>query len=284
MKAKTLVVCLAAALTATAQEKIVEGHVMMARASGEAGQTVIEVVSAEVGLPGKVVKGAPYTAEAITESTQILADGNRITRKSTALLARDSEGRTRRQDRFAGPGASDSKESSELVFINDPVAKVNWTLDSATRTARKLSLREGKSNTGGAAWAVAYGHASEAGLAVRHEGVVATSHRPEPGRTESLGKRNIEGVIAEGTRTTRTIPAGEIGNERPIEVVSERWYSPELQTVVLSKRSDPLIGETSYRLTNIVRSEPPRSLFEPPPDYQVKETSGDVHIIRSVKE
>lgn len=284
MKTRTLVVCFAAALTAAAQEKTIEGHVTMARASGEAGQTVIEVVSAEVGLPGKVVKGAPYTAEAITESTQTLADGNRIVRKSTAQLARDSEGRTRRQDRFAGPAGSDSKEASELVFINDPVAKVNWTLDSANRTARKLTLREGKGNVGGGAWTVAYGHDWEAGLTVRHEGVVVTSRHSEPGKTESLGKRNIEGVIAEGTRTTRTIPAGEIGNERPIEVVSERWYSPELQTVVLSKRTDPMIGETSYRLTNIVRSEPPRSLFEPPADYQIKEAAGDVRIIRSVKE
>jgi hypothetical protein len=94
-------------------------------------------------------------------------------------------------------------------------------------------------------------------------------------QTESLGKQNIEGVEAEGTRTTVTIPAGEIGNERPIEIVSERWYSDELQTVVMSRHSDPRFGENSYRLTNISRTEPARSLFEIPSDYTVKE--GPIH-------
>jgi hypothetical protein len=88
---------------------------------------------------------------------------------------------------------------------------------------------------------------------------------------ESLGKQNIEGVEAEGTRTTVTIPAGEIGNERPIEIVSERWYSPELQLVVMTRNSDPRSGETTYRLTNISRTEPAKSLFEVPADYTVKE-------------
>ena len=90
-------------------------------------------------------------------------------------------------------------------------------------------------------------------------------------RKESLGKQTIEGVEAEGTRETFTIGAGEIGNEQPIQVVSERWYSPELQTVVMSRHSDPRFGETTFRLTNINRSEPARSLFEVPADYTVKE-------------
>jgi hypothetical protein len=88
---------------------------------------------------------------------------------------------------------------------------------------------------------------------------------------EELGKQNIEGVEAEGTRTTVTIPAGEIGNERAIEIVSERWYSPELQLVVMTRHSDPRSGETTYKLTNINRSEPAKSLFEVPADYTIKE-------------
>ena len=87
---------------------------------------------------------------------------------------------------------------------------------------------------------------------------------------EELGKQIIEGVEADGTRTTVTIPAGEIGNERPIEIVSERWYSPELQMVIMTKHSDPRSGETTYRLTNISRTEPAKSLFEVPADYTLK--------------
>ena len=71
---------------------------------------------------------------------------------------------------------------------------------------------------------------------------------------EALGTRTIEGVAAEGTRTTMTIPAGQIGNEQPIVIVSERWYSPELQALVMSRQSDPRYGETTYRLTGIVRA------------------------------
>jgi hypothetical protein len=92
---------------------------------------------------------------------------------------------------------------------------------------------------------------------------------------ESLGTQTIEGVAAEGTRITFTIAAGKIGNERPIVTVNERWYSQELQTLVMSKNSDPRTGETTYRLTNIDRSEPDPSLFQVPADYTVKENSFD---------
>ena len=90
-------------------------------------------------------------------------------------------------------------------------------------------------------------------------------------KNEDLGTQMVEGVQATGTRTVMTIAAGEIGNERPIEVVSERWFSPELQVVVMTKNSDPRVGETIYRLTNISRAEPPHSLFEVPADYTVDE-------------
>jgi hypothetical protein len=89
-------------------------------------------------------------------------------------------------------------------------------------------------------------------------------------KTEALGKQNIEGVIAEGTRTTTTIPAGQIGNERPIEVVSERWFSPELQTVVMTRNINPMSGESTYKLTNLRRGEPSKMLFEVPSDYTIK--------------
>jgi hypothetical protein len=95
--------------------------------------------------------------------------------------------------------------------------------------------------------------------------------RENNAKKASLGKQLIEGVEAEGTRTTITIPAGEIGNERAIEIVSERWYSSELQTVVMTRHSDPRFGETTYKLTNISRTEPDHSLFELPSGYTLKE-------------
>lgn len=94
-------------------------------------------------------------------------------------------------------------------------------------------------------------------------------------KKEELGSRNIEGVDAEGTRTTTTIPAGAIGNERPIEIVYERWYSKDLGMVVYSRNIDPRFGEQTYTLKNIVRAEPDPSLFSLPSGYKVLTTTGD---------
>ena len=94
----------------------------------------------------------------------------------------------------------------------------------------------------------------------------------------------MEGVEVEGTREVTTIPAGQIGNERPIEMVFERWYSPRLQTVVMSRRSDPRMGETVYRLTNVNLSEPPASLFQVPAGYRSRNgPQNDLHERRSRK-
>ena len=91
--------------------------------------------------------------------------------------------------------------------------------------------------------------------------------RGEPNRS---ARSSIEGVQAEGTRNVVTIPAGTIGNQAPIEMVSERWFSPELGVVVMSRRTDPRFGETTYRLQNIARGEPSPELFQVPSDYTIE--------------
>jgi hypothetical protein len=86
----------------------------------------------------------------------------------------------------------------------------------------------------------------------------------------------MEGVQVTGVRTTRTIPVGEIGNDKPISIVTEVWTSPDLKTIVYSKRSDPRMGEQTFQLTNIVRSEPDVSLFTVPPDFKLVDGPRDV--------
>lgn len=223
-------------------------------------------LSSEMRSGGKVVKGAPYSAEAITESTQTLTNGTKLVRRATALVYRDSEGRMRREQSASpvGPFAT-SGDAPRLIFITDPVAGVAWTLWPDSHTARKMALPpEGKNKP-------------------PHERPQPPPDRPpfdddrrEPppfgeARTETLDKQMIEGVQAEGRRVTVTIPVNQIGNDRPLEIISERWYSPELQTTVLSRHSDPRWGETVYKLTKISRSEPDRSLFTVPGDYTIKE-------------
>lgn len=104
---------------------------------------------------------------------------------------------------------------------------------------------------------------------------MATAPMPAP-EAEKLGTQLIEGVEAEGTRTRFTIPAGQIGNELPIHVVAERWYSSDLKVLVMSRHSDPRFGDTTYRLTNITRFEPPPHLFEIPSDFTIAEPDRDV--------
>lgn len=263
------------------------------------------VFLASESFSGKVVKGAPYSAEAVTESIQTLSDGNRIINKFSSSVYRDSEGRTRREQSFKGLGVLGvGDEPLKTIFINDPVAGVTYSLDSRTLTAHKSSpftfqlsrkagpggvttaqtqtfefrVGHGGPATGGNVIMTAPLGAGPEGARVPHAVVEGSStyvfrtgkgpHANE--KKEDLGKQLIEGVEAEGTRTTITIPAGDIGNERPIEIVSERWYSPELQLVVMTRHSDPRMGETTYKLTNINRSEPAKSLFEVPADYTIK--------------
>ncbi len=90
-------------------------------------------------------------------------------------------------------------------------------------------------------------------------------------KEEDLGAQVIQGLTAQGKRVTRTIPAGQVGNQRPIDIVTETWYSPDLQVVLMSKTSDPRFGETVYQLNHINRAEPDHSLFTVPSDYTVQQ-------------
>jgi hypothetical protein len=246
----------------------------------QAGPDTMDFVGAEMSFSDKPVKGAPYSADAVTETNQMLADGNRITRKSTASVYRDSAGRTRREETISavGPWAAGG-DAPKMIFIQDPAASVSYHLDPQTHTAHKLPMGKNTflfSQVGppGPTPKVFTTRTTSQGGAemVVATGAVAELAMPKPDvKSESLGKQTIEGVEVEGTRSTVVIPAGSIGNEGPISTTSERWYSAELQTVVMSKRSDPRFGETVYRLTNIQRSEQPASLFEVPSDYTVNE-------------
>ena len=235
-------------------------------------------LGAEAGMPGRVVKNAPYSADVVTESTQTLGDGNHIRQSSTAHVYRDSEGRTRQEQSLSGLSAIAGSTSATLphvVFIHDPVAGVSYALNANDKTASKSSRphmgRGGprvQSTTG------ANGQVSTeatGGRTVHGVPFASRAGNSQNVRTESLGRQTIEGVAADGTRTTLTIPAGQMGNEQPIQVVNERWYSAELKTVVLSKHSDPRTGETVTKLSNVDRSEPSPTLFQVPADYKVTE-------------
>ncbi len=265
-------------------------------------------------IRGMTVKGAPYSADEINETTQVLADGTRIHREMKTSVYRDSEGRVRR-------------ETPENIMITDPVANVTYILNPKSMTGQKLAMAEGnfmfyRTAADGAkaapmlstftvtssgdgqpvsmvvngqqlddkAVAEAMAKAKASGQTVTYDRRMVTTRdvvgvagagavgwattaapviRRKPG--EPLGKQMIEGVNAEGTRNVETIEAGKIGNDRPIQVTNENWYSEELQMTVLTKHSDPRTGDETFRMTNIQRGEPGAYLFQPPAGYQINE-------------
>jgi hypothetical protein len=223
-------------------------------------------VRGEFGIANQVVKGAPYTANAITELTRTLADGNRIQRTTTALVARDSEGRTRTERTLAaiGPLAASARGAWKAIFINDPVAGRSYVLDPNKHTARQMP--------------VPFGSPARNGPSRFSPQSIGPSARAQPDvtrKTEDLGAQTIQGLNVQGRRISRTIPAGAVGNQRAIDSVTEIWYSPDLKAIVVSKTNDPRFGESLYQLTDINRAEPDRALFSVPQGYTLEEGRAD---------
>ena len=286
----------------------------------------------------RIVKAAPYCADAEQESVQTLADGNRIVRKQSTRLCRDGEGRTRQEVDRSG---------HRIVYLRDPVSHENWVLDLQRKSARRLGNLVAPHDT--SAWRE-YGDKMREWAKGLHERVskdgappapvppvpptpptppmagtapvVVTQDEREvrdadgklqkevqvrvlrfegphgpmampgmpgviaplppgvamcaqigaprgPGVASSLGTKDIEGVKANGERTTWTIEAGKVGNEKPIVVTRDVWTSPDLMVTMQTRDADPQVGETTYRLTNLKRGEPDASLMRVPPDFTV---------------
>lgn len=264
----------------------------------------------------RVVKGAPYCADAEQEAVQPLADGNRIVRRQTTRLCRDGEGRTRQEVERGG---------RRVVYLRDPVAGESWVLDPERKSARRLGASPHAMGHDASAWREYADRmrdwARRFGEQARREGALAspaptppappmpvvvtqadreihvlrmeTLQPPMPGTpavaplppgvawraqlgaprgpgvATPLGSRDIEGVKAHGERTTWTIEAGKVGNEKPIVITRDVWTSPELMLPVLAKDADPRVGETHYRLLRIKRGEPEAGLMRVPAEYAI---------------
>jgi hypothetical protein len=262
-------------------------------AGGASGQSVyvsnaVGPVGITTALAGKIetVTAAPYSAQSVTERIQVLADGNRIVQTTAGSVARDGQGRMRREEALPGFAGANG-DTPHIVMIDDPVAQVHWTLDAQSKTATKMP--------GGG---MVLKQAAEARVTAAGPGLGIPPLPPPPGAARTffttvdggkmavyrkdtaeasagtktdLGKQIVEGVLAQGTQFKFTIPAGQVGNEQPIVISTETWYSPELKVTVMSKSSDPRMGDTVYKLTNIQRSEPPVTLFQVPDDYTIKD-------------
>jgi hypothetical protein len=242
-----------------------------------------KVMGVQGGVMGPAVKGAPYAADEVVEITQVLGDGTHIHNETKTTVYRDSEGRVRR-------------ETPNEISIWDPTAGTNYVLNPKSMTARKMTLNlvfrsnlvdgsaaatvgpnqtatyfyhtDGEAGgAGGATITVGGRGQSAAEVKAMNAGTFTKAIRRDAGNRESLGTQMLEGVNADGERYTSTIEAGAIGNDRPIQSTTERWYSQELQTNIMTRRSDPRTGDEVFKLTNIRRGEQSPMLFLVPPGY-----------------
>lgn len=208
-------------------------------------------IAAELRFGDKLVKSQPFSAETVIEDTRRLFDGTTVTKTNKGAFYRDAAGRTRREQPLEMVGgvsiAGADGKPQMLVFINDFGAKTQYFLDINNKVARQHGIGGNPPNEPGT---------------------------PPNAKTESLGTKTIEGVQVEGTRVTFEIPAGQLGNDKPIEVVSEKWFSQELQMIVYSRHLDPVAGEHVFKLVNIKRTEPSADLFAVPSGFRIEKAPG----------
>ncbi len=206
------------------------------------------------GLENKVVTGVPMSGDLVVTRDTTLADGNHIHTQNQTKIYRDADGRVRREVGFelATPATGSAKRS--MVIITDPVAGKRYVLNPQNKTSHVMPLHPPKHGQG----------------PPPPDG--EASPKPESANVnrEQLGAKTINGLQATGTRVTRTIPAGKIGNENPIQVVTERWYSTDLQLPLTTTHTDPMMGTVTTNLTNISRIPPDASLFQVPSDYKTE--------------
>jgi hypothetical protein len=283
------------AACALAQNSAVVGSKpLMLQMSDGPGFGQVAITTAMAGRMAPVT-GAPYSADTTTQRVQILADGNRIEQDTSGSVARDSQGRVRR-DESLPLKEPNGGEAPHIIMIDDPVAQVHWTLDAQRKIAMKMpfppaptlaahspSSAPNVERYADKSFFFASGGPGMSGAFVMADkGQISAGGPMDSNEVKTdLGTQTIEGVAARGARLTRTIPVGQIGNAEPITITTETWYSPDLKVLVMSKSSDPRMGDTTYTLTNIQRSEPSPTLFQPPDDYVVKDQA-DNHVVRTL--
>jgi hypothetical protein len=252
------------------------------------------------------VKNAPFSAVVVTEYDRTLDNGGHIHRESRGKISRDNQGRMRTESQ--PPAVQPGSERYDHITINDPVQQIIVYLNPKNKTATILHFRDvgptaptasakqqkPKEKTTihmGGQPGIGSGPTDTLGVpqVPSGQGNLPSAHpfQAPDGTTSKmdatiltntagativpLGTKIIEGVIATGTRTTRTINAGTMGNDKPIVCISDTWVSSDLKVAVLTETDDGQAGHSTMKLVNIVRSEPHASLFQIPADYTIKE-------------
>ncbi len=207
------------------------------------------------------VLNVPYSAKRHFIETRKLADGTFDHEESGGSEARDSQGRTfsageRHWTYFDGKA---NVLGSEMLYrIDDPVANTETKWETTSKVVKVIHWTQQASSGDGPA-----------------KGCPAECNQflmePPSDVVEKLGVKTIGGFVAEGTRSSYTVPAGGEHDSQQIRVVHERWYCPELRIVILETNDDPRTGITRNELIDIIRGEPDATQYRPPADYVVRD-------------
>jgi hypothetical protein len=223
----------------------------MRPASGILGATGSQHVEGQSGP----VLNRPLSADEVRTTIQTLSDGSHINRTETTHFYRDSEGRM-----------ANVTETGAVIY--DPVAGFTYELTTRNKTFTKKPVSADASVTIAAA-AHFSSISSYSGSPSSTKGPKkAPAKQDGEQTTEELNPQSINGIVAKGSRVTVTIPANAIGNDAPLRVVNERWFSDDYKLLVKSSNSDPRFGVTTYELTNIIQAAPDPSVFQIPADYK----------------
>jgi len=291
-----LTVC-AVAGAATLQAQGVDKHVAFQYFATVADSVPAMRVEA---LGGKAVTGKPFSATEVRRTRQTLGDGTHIDKSEKDKYFRDSEGRTRIEhenggtviitDPSTGATSETSNGKSKIMMMRRDFAFSGSAAGAGPGTGSGFSFTTAPSVSGAVSGEktvtiVANGTelhkeildkakaeaTATAGVRVMSgtqdvftRAVAMPLTSLDKGTPEDLGDQMINGVMAHGTRNTITIPVGQIGNDREIKVVSERWFSNDLGVLIKSTNNDPRFGETTFELMDILQGAQDPTLFQMP--------------------
>jgi len=205
----------------------------------------------------RVVIGVPYSALGTSETVITLPDGNRVVRQNVIRQWRDSDGRTRSEISLTTIGGSTPVElNTTVTVIDDPATRERYMLRSGDKVAVTMPIVPCRPDASSLEPDLSVGPPRPSHLPIRVSAPV------------TLGERKVNGETVAGRRIEATIPAGAMGNSKPIRMSSEQWYGKDLQVVVEATYQDPRTGETRYRLSHIERAEPDATLFQVPDNYR----------------
>lgn len=197
------------------------------------------------------VQHAPFTSVVTAEWTKTLEDGSTVTRENRRIVVRDGNGRIFQERRWLVPKDSQADSFLMRTEISDPATHIKYFCRPQEKVCSLLNYEGPPADV-----------VDQTGS--QGEGkMVLTS--------EDLGKSNVSGVDVVGTRETRVIAAGVLGNDRPLSITKEFWYSPQLGLNMLVKRTDPRFGVQTFTVTEVGLAEPDPKYFQLPAGYTVRD-------------